>query len=386
MNKKLIGIFQKQFNSLPKYLVQTPGRVNLIGEHTDYNDGLVLPMAIERYIWLAFSPRQDKEIHIYSMDFTEEKVFSLNNLYKEKPGWIEYPKAVAWILQQRYGALTGFNAVLHGNIPKGAGLSSSAALELTIMRAFVEISNLSWNSSVMAKLAQQAENQWIGVNCGIMDQMVIAAAQKDHALLIDCRDFKTDAIPLPKDICVVIMDTATRRGLVDSAYNERHRQCEEAARAFNLLTLREVTNEMWQEKRELLPEKSLKRARHVISENQRVLDAVAAMRNNDSAALGALMNASHESLRNDYEVSSPHLDIMVNCARNLVGCYGARMTGAGFGGCAVAIVKEMYADDFVAQVAEQYEHDVTVNGYAPVKPNLYVTKAMGGVTLVKLQA
>lgn len=379
MTSKIIETFQQQFNSLPEYLVQTPGRVNLIGEHTDYNDGLVLPMAIDRYIWLAFTPRQDREIQIYSMEFQETKTFSLNNLSdKQTNNWIEYAKGVAWVLQQRYGQLTGFNAVLHGNVPQGAGLSSSAALELTIMRAFVEISNLSWDNSVMAKLAQQAENKWVGVNCGIMDQLVIAAAQKEHALLIDCRDFKTDAIPLPKDISVVIMDTATRRGLVDSAYNERRRQCEEAAKIFNILTLREITDEIWQTQQKKFSQDCLKRTRHVITENQRVLDAVTAMRQNDSATLGELMNASHESLRNDYEVSSPHLDIMVNCARNAVGCYGARMTGAGFGGCAVAIVKEMYADDFVAQVTEQYEIETKT------KPTLYVTKAVDGVRIKKL--
>jgi galactokinase len=379
MTQKLIEIFQQQFNSLPTYLVQTPGRVNLIGEHTDYNDGLVLPMAIDRYIWLAFSPRQDAQVQIHSIEFQETRIFSLNNVQKEQDNnWIEYAKGVAWVLQERYAQLNGFNAVLHGNVPQGAGLSSSAALELTIMRAFVEISNLSWDNSVMAKLAQQAENKWVGVNCGIMDQLVIAAAQKEHALLIDCRDFKTDAIPLPKDISVVIMDTATRRGLVDSAYNERRRQCEEAAKIFNILTLREITDEIWQTQQKKFSQDCLKRTRHVITENQRVLDAVTAMRQNDSATLGELMNASHESLRNDYEVSSPHLDIMVNCARNAVGCYGARMTGAGFGGCAVAIVKEMYADDFVAQVTEQYEIETKT------KPTLYVTKAVDGVRIKKL--
>jgi len=374
MQKKLSEIFQQQFNSSPTYFVQAPGRVNLIGEHTDYNDGFVLPMAIDRYIWLALSPREDRQVQIYSLDFQEQKTFSLDNLQKDS-GWIEYVKGVVYVMQEKFGSLNGFNGVLHGNVPQGAGLSSSAALELAVAKAFAEISNLTWDSVTMAKLAQQAENQWVGVNCGIMDQMIIASAQENQALLIDCRDLTTKSVPLPKDISIVIMDTATRRGLVDSAYNEHRQQCEETAKILGVTSLRDVSNEQWQKSQNLLSEIHLRRARHVISENQRVLNAVDAMQQNDPVKLGELINLSHESLRDDYEVSSSNLDIMVNCARNAVGCYGARMTGAGFAGCAIALVKEMYADDFVYQVAEQYEHDTQL------KPSLYVSKAVSGVVL-----
>jgi galactokinase len=372
MQKKLTEIFQQQFNFSPTHFIKAPGRVNLIGEHTDYNDGFVLPMAIDRYIWLAISPREDRQVQIYSVDFQETQTFSLDDLQKNR-SWIEYVKGIAWMLHPE----AGFSGVLHGNIPQGAGLSSSAALELAVAKVFAEISNLTWDPKKMAKLAQKAENQWVGVNCGIMDQMIIAVAQENHALLIDCRDLTTKPVPLPKDVSIVIMDTATRRGLVDSAYNERRQQCEEAARILGVKTLRDI-KKLPVGARRTMPGKRavpLQRARHVISENQRVLDAVDAMQQNDPIKLGELINASHESLRDDYEVSSQNLDIMVNCARNAVGCYGARMTGAGFAGCAIALVKEMYADDFVYQVAEQYEHETQL------QPSLYVSKAMSGVVI-----
>lgn len=379
MKNKIIEQFKQAFNYAPKYLVQAPGRVNIIGEHTDYNDGFVLPMAIDRYVYLALSPRNDHQVHIHSMDFNETAQFSLDKLNinnKETKHWIEYIKGVAYFLQKHGNKLNGFDGILHGNIPRGAGLSSSAAVELTAAKAFATISDINWDGIKMAKLAQQAENQWIGVNCGIMDQMAISLGKARHALLIDCRSLETKSVPLPPEVSVVIMDTSTRRGLVDSAYNERRSQCELAAKTLGVEALRDVTDDLWQKAQSVLRDNTLLRARHVVTENQRVLQAVDAMQKMDPVKLGELMNASHESLRFDFEVSSKHLDTMVECARNAVGCYGARMTGAGFGGCAVALVKEIYAEDFVYQVAEQYEHATKL------KPSLYVTQAMNGVAIV----
>jgi len=375
MLQKVIREFQQQFSAKPEYIVKAPGRVNLIGEHTDYNDGFVLPMAIDRYIWLALTPRTDHTVRIYSMNFTETKTFVLTNFHKDEDNWVEYVKGVAHMLQQDGYETKGFDAVLSGNVPTGAGLSSSAALELAVARALIVLTDQPWKPVKIAKLAQRAENEWVGMNCGIMDQMVIAKAKENHALFINCRDLSTKNVPLPHDTAIVIMDTATKRELVDSRYNERRQQCEAAAKILNVTALRDVTDEVWAKSQHLLTGDVLLRARHVMSENKRVLKAVEAMQQNNASELGELMNASHVSLRDDFAVSTKELDCIVDAAQNSVGCFGARMTGAGFGGCAVAVVKSMYADDFVDQVTEQYQHDT---GLEPV---LYVTGAMGGVSI-----
>jgi galactokinase len=206
MQQKIIQEFQQRFNVQPEYIIQAPGRVNIIGEHTDYNAGFVLPMAIDRYIWLALKPRPDRQINIYAINFQEQQSFNLDDILRRKrtsfhPSWIDYVKGIAWIFQQQLPdlQLVGFDGVLYGDIPCGAGLSSSAALELTIARAFAAMVDFPWNPMLMAKLAQQAENQWVGVNCGIMDQMAIALGKDDHALFIDCRDLTIKNIPLPID-------------------------------------------------------------------------------------------------------------------------------------------------------------------------------------------
>jgi galactokinase len=228
----------------------------------------------------------------------------------------------------------------------------------------------------MAKLCQRAENQWVGVNCGIMDQMISAAGQADHALLIDCRSLETEAAPLPPETVVVVLDTATRRGLVDSAYNERRAQCEAAARFFDVPALRDVSVEAFEARADALDDVTRRRARHVITENARTLRAVEAMRRGDAATLGRLMNASHASLRDDFEVSSDALNAMVQAALAENGCYGARMTGAGFGGCAVALVRADLAAMFASNVAASYEDAVEI------KPNVYVCQATDGADIV----
>jgi galactokinase len=261
-------------------------------------------------------------------------------------------------------------------VPIGAGLSSSAAIELATARAFAATSNLDWNPAVMARLAQRAENEWVGMNCGIMDQMISAAGVENHALLIDCRSLETQIVPLPPDTAVVVLDTATRRGLVDSAYNERRSQCEAAARFFGVTALRDVTMEQFLGKAEQLDDVTQRRARHIISENERVLRAVEAMRRGDAVELGKLMNASHNSLRDDFEVSSDNLNIMVQCARREEGCYGARMTGAGFGGCAVALVRADFADEFATRVSANYRNATSLN------PSIYVCTATNGAEVL----
>lgn len=337
----------------PTVLVRAPGRVNLIGEHTDYNDGYVLPMAIDRAAWIALHPRDDRRVQVYSLDYRETVEFSIDELRKGR-GWVEYIKGVADELRAAGKHTEGWEGVLGGDVPRGAGLSSSAAVELAAARAFAAVSGFDWEPARMAQIGQRAENNWVGVNCGIMDQMVSAAAQAGHALFLDCRSLKYEHVPLPDGVAVVVMDTATRRGLVDSAYNERRAQCETAAKFFGVPALRDVSLDEFQEKSNNLEGTVRRRARHILTENQRVLAAVAAMRAGDGQSLGRLFNESHASLRDDFEVTNEALNHIVDCARANIACFGARMTGAGFGGCAVALVEGNRADTFIGTVREEY--------------------------------
>ncbi len=371
--------FSTHFNAKPEFIVRAPGRVNLIGEHTDYNDGFVLPMAIDRAVWIALRPRADKQIRIHSLDLKTDSAFDLHSLTKGK-GWAEYIKGVAYQLQNAGYELRGFDAIITGDVPNGAGLSSSAAVELVTARAFAAVSGFAWDATQMAKLAQKAENEWVGVNCGIMDQMASAASKEGFALFLDCRSLEYQYAPLPENTSVVILDTSTRRGLVDSAYNERRSQCEEAACWFGVKALRDVTVDEFERKikqKTGLDEVVLKRARHIITENARVLEAVNVMKAGNIKRLGKLFNASHDSLRDDFEVTNAALDIMVECARDQESCHGARMTGAGFGGCAVALVKKEKAQEFVNAVSAAYRHR------SGLEASVYVCSASEGASLVK---
>jgi galactokinase len=354
--------------------------VNLIGEHTDYNDGFVLPMAIDRAIWIALRPRSDGRVVAHALSFSDKSDFALNSLENTGEGWAEYVKGVAWALQEAGYGLRGWEGVLAGDVPMGAGLSSSAALELSTARAFAAVSGFSWNAAQMAKLCQRAENDWVGMKCGIMDQLISAAGQADHALLIDCRSLETELVPLPPQTVVVVLDTATRRGLVDSAYNERRRQCEAAARFFGVPALRDVNMEQFESRSGELDEVTCRRARHVITENARTLRAAEALRRNDPVEMGRLMYGGHASLRDDFEVSTEELDAMVSCARPEDSCYGARMTGAGFGGCAIALVKEEAAATFAASVATCYREATGT------EPNVHICAAASGADIVACPA
>ena len=370
--------FKSYFNSESEIIVRAPGRVNLIGEHTDYNDGFVLPMAIDHAVWLALRPRDDKTVRLFSLDLEADSTFELDSLTKGSD-WIEYPKSIAYELLKAGYELKGFDAVMTGDVPRGAGLSSSAAVELAVARAFAAVSGIEWDAPKMAKLSQKAENEWVGVNCGIMDQMASAACKEGHALFLDCRSLEIQHAPLPQGVSIVILDTSTRRGLVGSAYNERRSQCEEAARWFGVKALRDVSvGEFGRKTKEEtgLNEVALKRARHIVTENARVLEAMNVMKAGNIKRLGELFNASHDSLRDDFEVTNDALNIMVNCAREQTSCYGARMTGAGFGGCAVALVKEDNATEFVTAVSEAYRQR------SNMEAAIYVCKPSEGASLI----
>lgn len=380
MSRRVMDRFSRDFGEAPAVLVRAPGRVNLIGEHTDYNDGFVLPLAIDRGVWIALSPRTDREVHASSIDFAESANFKLDHLERGGPAWSEYLKGTAWALESSGHRLGGWQGSMSSDVPIGAGLSSSAAVELATARAFAAISGIEWEPGAMALLAQKAENEWVGMNCGIMDQMISAVGLDGHAVLIDCRTLATRAVPVPESMVVVIMDTATRRGLVDSAYNERRAQCEAAAEFFGVPALRDVTIEMFEARSHELDPTTARRARHIITENARTLAAADAMARGEGETLGALMDESHESLRDDFEVSSPALDTMVEIAQAQPGCYGARMTGAGFGGCAVALVDRSQSPVFVANIAADYKRRTAL------VPQIYLCEASAGAAVMPLDA
>ncbi len=374
MKPKIIQEFTARFNAAPIHIIRSPGRVNLIGEHTDYNDGFVLPMAIDRAIWMAIRLRDDDKILLHSVDFPDPVELSLNDI-RHQESWGEYVAGVAWALSNVGYKLAGWEGVLLSNIPIGAGLSSSAALEMAVAKAFSQVGGWMFEPKKMAIIGQQAENEWVGANTGIMDQMVIASAQADHALMIDCRDLSTQQIPLPRGTKIIIMDTATRHSHTDSGYNERREQCETAAAHFGVSHLRDVTLadfNLVADELDVLPGK---RARHVISENERVLAVAQAMRAGDAEKMGALMNASHTSMRDDFEITNDELNIMVELAQSQPGCHGARMTGGGFGGCAVVLVKDEAVVSFVENIGKSYAEKTGL------KPEICVCKASDGVEI-----
>ena len=375
---ELAASFEARFGAPPARIVRAPGRVNLIGEHTDYNEGFVFPLAIDREVVIALAPRDDRTVRAVALDVGRRGVEANIDLdaLERGDGWQEYLKGTAWALQEAGHELRGFDAVIRGDVPRGAGLSSSAALELAVARAFHASSGFDWDPPAIARLAQRAENAWVGVNSGIMDQLISATGRAGHAVLTGCRSLEATPAPLPPGTRVVVLDTGTRRGLVGSAYNERRAQCEAAAEAFGVPALRDVGIEALEAAGDELEPLPRRRARHVVTENARTLAAFDAMKHGDAATLGRLMDASHASLRDDFEVSSDALDAMVDAARAHPGCLGARMTGAGFGGCAVALVEADAVEAFADRVPQRYE-SATGNDAA-----IYVVRASDGASTV----
>ena len=374
----IIEAFQQQFGERPSTIIRAPGRVNLIGEHTDYNDGFVLPMAINRAVWLALRPRRDGRVLATSLAQTEPVDFALADIHHDG-GWGEYVKGMANMLLEAGYDLTGWEGILTSDVPVGSGLSSSAALEMAVGMAFATVSDFPFDGVEMARLGQKTENEWVGANTGIMDQMISANGKEGFALLIDCRDLSTRPIPLPVGTTVLIMDTMTRHSHTESGYNERRQQCEAAAAYFEAPVLRNVSITQFLAQEAELEPLIRKRARHVVTENLRTLNAVKAMQNGDAPLLGQLMNESHTSLRDDFEVTNEELDIMARLAQAQPGCYGARMTGGGFGGCAVAPVQADLADEVATAVATQYE---TATG---LKPDIFSTRAAAGTAVILRQ-
>ena len=359
-------------------LFRAPGRVNLIGEHTDYNDGFVLPAAIDREVLMAIKPRGDRQVVLQSLDFAGSSRFSLDEIaHDAAQPWSNYLRGVCQVLEEAGYPLRGAEVIFGGDVPIGSGLSSSAALEVATATAFLALADHTVPGEEVARLCQRAENTFVGTRCGIMDQFISALGQAGRALRIDCRSLAYQTYPVPSGAKLVIGDTAVRRGLATSEYNTRRGQCEEGVARLQavlpgITALRDVTPAELEAHQALLPEMVYRRCRHVVTEDARVLEAVQVMEANDLARLGALLNASHASLRDDYEVSCAELDAMVAIARQQPGVYGARMTGAGFGGCTVSLVAEEHADAFVAAVAPAYQQ---ATGLAP---HIYVCTASAG--------
>lgn len=370
----------------PVDVVKAPGRVNLIGEHTDYNDGFVLPVAVDREIVMAASPRDDDEVHLYAVDLDSKSSFSLERIERDPDAsWSNYIRGVLLLLQQRGLPVRGMNAAFSGDVPFAAGMSSSAALEMASGLTAKLIGQFQIDMVELIKIAQQAENDFVGVNCGIMDQFISGLGRRGHALFLDCRSLEYELVPLPPTdrYKIVIANTMVKRGLVDSAYNERRNQCEEGVEILRrylpkVKALRDVSLTEFAKYKDKLPAVVAKRCEHVIAENQRVLDSVKALEAGDIPKFGLLMRASHESLRDLYEVSCRELDIMVEAAWDVSGTCGARMTGAGFGGCTVNLVEAEAVDGFVAKVGKTYTDKTGI------KPELYVCEAEDGAKQLKL--
>jgi len=375
--------FAEQFGDDPAPRVAVaPGRVNLIGEHTDYNDGFVLPMAIGRAAVVVFRPRDDRTLRGHSVAFDETRSLDLDEL--SAPGgndWLSYVAGVAWAFETEGLPARGLDVVVDGDVPIGAGLSSSAALELATARALAAAGELEWDPVRMAKLGQKAENQYVGMNCGIMDQFASAVSQAGSAVLLDCRSLETRPVPVPEGAAVVVMDTGARRSLAGSAYNDRRAACERVVAYLATLdpsvsALRDVTPQLLERGKDALDATDLKRARHVVPENTRPLKMAEALKAGDLPAAGRLMNDSHYSLRDLYEVSCEELDLITEIAREQPSCYGARMTGAGFGGCAVALVRADAADSFCATVGSAYKAKIDLPA------ELFPCRPMAGARLL----
>jgi galactokinase len=362
----LLSRFREHFSTEARYLARAPGRVNLLGEHVDYNDGPVLPAAIDRSIYLAALPTNEDLVSLSALDFGESITFSLNDLDQKidvngrsMPVWASYPAGVAWALRDAGYPLSGMQVAYTSDLPIGSGLSSSAAVEVGFGMLWNIALKLGIDRLPLAQLCQRAENEYVGLACGLMDQFSSACGVDGHALYFDTRSLEYKPLPFPDGLSIVIADSGIRRSLASSAYNERRQSCEQAVELLRqyipgIRSLRDISPPEFVAYRDYLPQVVGKRAEHVVREIARVVSAVSALQREDAQIFGALMYSSHTSLRDLYEVSLPELDSMVAIARQLPGCLGARMTGAGFGGCSVNLVETSQAGEFMQRLSQEY--------------------------------
>ena len=372
-------IFNQKYNQQPELTVYAPGRVNIIGEHTDYNDGFVMPCAINYGTAIAGAKRNDHVWNVYAADLDLSDEFSLDkDIPQSEQKWANYVRGVVKFIQERCPDFKqGADLVISGNVPHSSGLSSSAALEVAIGKFCQQLRDLPLSHTDIALIGQKAENKFVGANCGNMDQLISALGQQDHLLMIDCRSLETQPTPVPQDVAVIIVNSNVPHDLVTGEYNTRRQQCERAAAFFGVKALRDVSVAQFKEKEpELTALDPLvaKRARHVVTENQRVLDAVEALKHNDLTRLGELMGQSHDSMRDDFEITVPQIDYLVELAQLVIGKQGgARMTGGGFGGCIVALAPHDKVEAVRKIVADNYEKQTGL------KEDFYVCTASQGV-------
>lgn len=353
-----------------------PGRVNLIGEHTDYNDGFVLPMAIDRYTVTALTPRSDRELHVHSAAMGDAD-FDLDAPFVRSGTWTDYVRGVAGVVSDRTPLPCGANIDITGDVPLGAGLSSSASLELSVTLALCALAGATIDGRDLAAIGRCAEHEYAGIRSGVMDQLVCALGQAGHALLIDCRSLSAEAIALPEHLRVAVCDTGVKHALAASEYNARRESCERGVALLREMglpidALRDLSPAEYAAVEGALPEPERRRCRHVVNENARTLEAAQALRNEDAARMGVLMRESHASLRDLYEVSCAELDAVADCANAVAGVYGARMTGGGFGGCVVALCKP--------GALGALREALTATYYAPrgIPPAVYAVRASDG--------
>ena len=371
--------FQKEFDAAPR-IFSAPGRVNLIGEHTDYNDGFVLPTAIGFYTRIAVSPRSDTKLFLSSTEFPERLESDVTSLPRHKLGaWSDYVLGVAQALIEVGCGLRGANLLVHGEVPMGAGLSSSAALEVGSALALLSMSNENLPLKAIAKLCQAAENNFVGARVGIMDQFVSCFGKEGHALLLDCRSLDFELVPVPAAVKLVICNTMVKHQHAGGEYNRRREQCEQGVLILSnfypgIKALRDVSADQLAAYAGEMPPVVYKRCQHVVEEDARVIEAVKCFRAGDLAQVGKLMHDSHRSLRDLYEVSSRELDLMVESSQGLPGFYGGRMTGGGFGGCTVNLVESEQAGIFARQIAERYQEKTGID------PAVYICSPANGAS------
>ena len=357
---------------------RAPGRVNLIGEHTDYNEGFVMPAALDFSTWVKVSPLEERKLQIFSENFDEEIEVDLDDQNLAARGhWSDYPVGVAVVVERAGYRLRGARLQIRGEVPIGSGLSSSAAIEVATACALTANSGLKIDPRELAVLCQRAENEFVGARVGIMDQFISLFGQAQKALLLDCRSLEFRLLPLPDNVRLIICNTMVKHALASSAYNERRAQCEAGVKDLekfvpNVTALRDVTLEQLEAHADGLDDVVYRRCRHVITENARVLSAGEALEQGNLGRFGELMAESHRSLRDDYEVSSEELDLMVEIAQKVEGVYGARMTGGGFGGCTVNLVADTRVEEFKDRVSREYERTTTL------RPEIYVCTAANG--------
>jgi len=385
---QLKALYQETFGNPPAHIARAPGRVNLLGEHVDYNDGFVLPVAIDRATYIAFSPTITPHSTLVAADFNQQASFSSESISTKTqfdtsplPEWSLYPAGVMSALMEEKLATPSMNAVFSSDVPRGSGLSSSASVEMAFAIAWQTLGGWTLPPMQRALLGQRAENKYVGVNCGIMDQFASACGVENKLLLLDCRSLEWKTIPLPENVSIVIADTTVRRKLTSGEYNKRRDACDEAVRLLqhdlpNTKSLRDVSIDDFNRLANKLPSEVEKRARHVVEEIGRSNQAEALLEAGDIQSFGNLMNECHISLRDLYEVSCPELNTMVSIAQSLDGCYGARLTGAGFGGCTVNLVANKNAKDFAQALASGYEKETSL------LPEIYITGASNGAELI----